>query len=97
MTTYDFGDGPVPAHRHKNPDGTKGGWVANTAMVEPTAYVGADARVSGNAVVYGDAEAAFIEAMKGNADTNSATQLDLTKPVPTKAGIAGFGAPDVGG
>lgn len=27
---HDFndGNGPVPAHRHKNPDGTEGGWVA---------------------------------------------------------------------
>ena len=43
VTTFDFQDGigPVPAHRHTNPDGTEGGWVANTA------------RVSGNAWVYG--------------------------------------------
>ena len=37
-TTYDFedGNGPVPAHRHSN----RGGWVANTATVAGTAYVG---------------------------------------------------------
>ena len=31
--TFDFqdGNGPVPAHRHINPDGTTGGWVADTA------------------------------------------------------------------
>ena len=62
MTTFDFGNGPVPAHRHKNPDGTEGGWVADTATVELTTYVGADAKVSGyaqvngNARVYGDAQ-----------------------------------------
>jgi carbonic anhydrase/acetyltransferase-like protein (isoleucine patch superfamily) len=44
---FDFGDGygPVPAHRHKNPDGSKGGWVANTAKVDKTAYVGENACV----------------------------------------------------
>lgn len=48
-TTFDFqdGHGPVPAHRHKNADGTEGGWVANTA------------RVSGNALVYGNAYLAW--------------------------------------
>lgn len=56
-TTFDFGDGngPVPANRHRNPDGTEGGWVADTATVEPTAYVGREARVFGRAVVAGHA------------------------------------------
>ena len=49
MTTYDFGDGngPVPAHQHPN----GGGWVANTAWVQDTAYVGSDATVYGRAWV----------------------------------------------
>ena len=44
---FDFGDwnGPVAAHRHEN----GGGWVANTASVAPSAYVGPDARVYGMA------------------------------------------------
>ena len=68
--TYDFGAGPVPAHRHPN----GGGWVADSASVADTAYVGKKARVfgkakvsgfalvedkariSGGALVYGDAE-----------------------------------------
>jgi len=56
-TTYDFGDGygAVPAHRHVNPDGTIGGWVADTAAVSPTATVGVDARVYDNAIVCGNA------------------------------------------
>jgi hypothetical protein len=62
-TTFDFGDGngPVPARRHLNPDGSEGGWVADTATVEPTAYLGpassvfGHARVCGHARVYGDA------------------------------------------
>lgn len=53
MTTFDFqdGDGPVPAHQHPN----GGGWVANTAKVTDTAYVGSDAVVSGSAQVFGNA------------------------------------------
>jgi len=48
--TFDFGNGPVPAHQHSN----GGGWVADTAMVENTAYVGPNARVYGYAWVYGN-------------------------------------------
>ena len=49
MDTIDFkdGNGPVPAHRHTNPDGSSGGWVADTAYVAHTAYVGPQALVSG--------------------------------------------------
>ena len=42
--TVNFGSRPVPAHQHPN----GGGWVENTALVAPTAYVGPTARVSGN-------------------------------------------------
>ena len=51
--TYDFqdGNGPVAAHQHPN----GGGWVADTASVEPTAYVGLNAKVYGNASVFGHA------------------------------------------
>jgi len=53
MTTFDFndGNGPVPAHKHPN----GGGWVADTAKVDETAYVGRDARVYGDARVYDNA------------------------------------------
>lgn len=58
QTTYDFedGKGPVPAHRHKNPDGSTGGWVANSATVAETAYVGPDALVYGEAKVSNEAK-----------------------------------------
>ena len=36
MNMFDFGNGPVPAHKHSN----GGGWVADTASVADTAYVG---------------------------------------------------------
>jgi hypothetical protein len=51
MTTssYNFKDGlgPVPAHKHPN----GGGWVADTATVADTAYVGPEAKVYDNARV----------------------------------------------
>ncbi len=51
VTTFDFGDGPVPAHQHPN----GGGWVAETAGVAATAYVGPSAQVFGYAKVSGEA------------------------------------------
>jgi len=39
--SYDFGNGPEPAHRHTNGSG----WVADTATVDPTVFVGPDAKV----------------------------------------------------
>ena len=49
IETFDFGDGqgPVPAHRHVQ----GGGWVADTARVDPDSFVGARARVFGRATV----------------------------------------------
>jgi len=53
LTTFDFGNGPVPAHRHVNPNGTAGGWVADTTRVDPSVHVGMYARSYGKAVVEG--------------------------------------------
>lgn len=44
---YDFGLGPVPAHPHIK----GGGWVANTARVDDTCFVGPYAQVYGKAQV----------------------------------------------
>jgi len=46
MTTFAFGDGPVPAHQHSN-----GGGVPDTATVPDTAYVGPCAHVYGDTVI----------------------------------------------
>ena len=51
MTTFDFGTGPVPAHKHSN----GGGWVADTATVSESVFVGREAMVFDNAVVSGRA------------------------------------------
>jgi len=48
---YNFGRGPVPAHRHINPDGSIGGWVAESASVSPGVTVGKDAQVANKATV----------------------------------------------
>jgi ADP-glucose pyrophosphorylase len=51
--TYDFrdGNGAVEAHYHINPDGTKGGIVANTAFIDATSIVGIGSVVFGTASV----------------------------------------------
>ena len=66
---FDFndGNGPVPAHRHINPDGTLGGWVADTAVVYGNAVVSGDARVYGDAVVYGNARVSGNARVYGDA------------------------------
>lgn len=49
---FQDGRGAVLSRRHKNPDDTQGGWVAGTASVTNTAYIGFDARVYGEGRVY---------------------------------------------
>lgn len=51
---YSFGEYEnilVPAKRHVNPDGSVGGWVAETASVSRTVHVGPKAEVYGTAKV----------------------------------------------
>ena len=52
MTTFDFGFGPVPAHRHPN----GGGWVADTAQVFDNTLVFGNTQVFDNARVFGNAQ-----------------------------------------
>lgn len=49
-TTWNFGAGEVPAYRHRNYDGSIGGWVAESAAVSPAAFIGRRALVSGGEV-----------------------------------------------
>lgn len=60
---FDFGDGPVPAHRHPN----GGGWVADTAHVDHIAYVGPDAWVFDKALIYGNSRICDKARVSGNA------------------------------
>ena len=58
-------------HQHKN----GGGWVANTAKVEETAYIGPDALVFGDAKVYGDARVYGDAQVYGNAQVSGDAQV----------------------
>ncbi len=66
---HDFwdGNGLVRACRHRNPDGSRGGWVAKTAYVAETAYVGPFARVYENARVVDNARVEDYADVHGNA------------------------------
>ncbi len=73
MLTFNFGNGHVLARRHVNPDGTAGGWVADTAYVAPSVFLGFEAcvfefaRVLDNAIVYGHAKVFGNACVKENA------------------------------
>jgi len=67
--TFDFGDGngAVPAGQHTNPDGSTGGWVADTALVAGTAHLDDTAIVHGAARVSQDAQVLHGSRVFGNA------------------------------
>jgi hypothetical protein len=50
----------VPAHRHTNPDGSLGGWVADTVTVPASVTVGRYARVYGGTIWGGTIEGGTI-------------------------------------
>lgn len=77
--THDFGSGPVPAHQHENGDG----WVANTAHVDDTVYVGPNAQVFGNARVCG-----YVRIVN-NAKVYENAYVDDTSKICEKARIYG--------
>ena len=81
-TTFDFqdGNGPVPAHRHPN----GGGWVADTATVEETAFVGPDARVSGSALVEGGVQLLGDTRISGVSCVMTYNPLNVSKVAPSK-------------
>ena len=79
--------------QHQHPNG--GGWVANTATVDASAFVGSDARVygdarvsgdawvSGNAQVYGDARVYGDAWVSGNAWKTTPLLVQGTKHTAT--------------
>ena len=79
-TTFDFGFGSVPAHKHPN----GGGWVADSATVAGTAYVGpgalvsGEAQVSGNALVSGEAQVSGNARVSGNALVSGNARVSRT-------------------
>jgi len=57
-------------HQHRNPDGTVGGWVENTASVAISCMVSGNAQVSGNAWVSGNARVSGNAQVYGNAQVS---------------------------
>jgi len=73
--TFEGGD-HVYAKPHINPDKTKGGWVAETSLVESTCYIGPEAQVyeyaqiRDNARILGSASAYGFAKVADNATLN---------------------------
>ncbi len=86
-THFDFGDGngPVPAHRHPN----GGGWVADTAKVYETSYVGPDAQVYDDATVSGNARVYDNARVYGNAWVSSNARVYDNAKVSGDACVSG--------
>lgn len=82
---FDFGAGPVPAHRH--PHG--GGWVADTASVDPTVYVGREARVYDHAKVGGRVCIRDHARVFGNASVNEDALIHYHAVVQDFANVCG--------
>jgi len=89
--TFDFndGNGPVPAARHINPDGSTGGWVAETATASTTAIIGRNAVVFGNANVSGNARIFEQARIHGRATVTDNAWVTGTAQVYDNAMIAG--------
>ena len=70
---YIFGDSSdIDAHQHKN----GGGWVADTAHVDETVFVGPDAQVFGNARVLGNAKICDYAQIGGDAKIYNEARVD---------------------
>jgi len=79
LKTYDFGAGPVPAHRNINPDGVEGGWVADTAYVAPDCFIGLDAVVYDRAQVMGGCSVRDRARVYGTARILNVLMIDDSK------------------
>ena len=84
--TYDFGDGLVPAYKHTN----GGGWVAHTAIVDDSAYVGPDARVYEDAVVYKNALITENAQIYGNVLVTDNAQVYGNAQIYGNAEVSGY-------
>ncbi len=89
---FDF-DGlghPVPAHRHLNPDGTSGGWIADSAQVAHTVYVAPSAQVFGHAIVGGRARLKDNAKVYGYAEVKGSAKLSEQAQVGGHAQVMGW-------
>jgi carbonic anhydrase/acetyltransferase-like protein (isoleucine patch superfamily) len=67
---FEYGN-PVPASRHRNPDRSLGGWVAESAYVLPDVYLGPNAKVFGEAEVSGNVRVLGNAEIFGRASVSS--------------------------
>ena len=91
--THDFenDEGPVPAHKH----GNGGGWVANSAVVADTAFVGPSASVFGRARVLDNSSVSDSAWVCGDAVASGDSRVHGDAVVEGNAQILGHG--EVGG
>jgi len=64
------------AYPHTNPDGTVGGWVAESALVEPTCYIDSSAEVLEYAQVLGEAKVLSHASISGFAVVKDGAIVD---------------------
>lgn len=86
---FDFGYGPTKAHRHRNPDGSLGGWVAESAYVAPTVNMSPDARVYGKATVWDNAHIMDHAVVRGSALIYGDAIISGTARVEDEANVYG--------
>ena len=86
MFDFEDGNGPVPAHHHKNPDGS----VSDTAWVSDTARVSGNAWVSDNAWIFGNTRIFDNARIYGNARISDTAWVYGTARVYGNARISGY-------
>lgn len=71
---HDFGEGPVPARRHINPDGTLGGWVAKSVSFHEAreVWIGSNATVTDYVMLIGDVTIGDFASVRGRAHVGNA-------------------------
>ncbi|MEI6746754.1 MAG: hypothetical protein WCL34_12400, partial [Methylococcaceae bacterium] len=97
IIAFDFGDGKgaVPAHRHINPDSSLGGWVADTASVDSSVYVGENVVVYGLARVFEESKLSDNVRVFGKAQIFGSSCISDNASVGDNAKI--YGETHVGG
>ena len=90
---HTFKDGTIEyAHIHINPDGSEGGWVAETAVVEDTCYMSKDAEVMEYAQVLGNVEMHDICVVQGFAIVKDDAKLHDWCRITDNATVCGSAA-----
>lgn len=91
--THSFRDGSTSyAYQHRNPDGSVGGWVAESAVVDDTCHIDPEAEVSEYAQVLNNAEVRDISSVSGFAVVrDNASLLDWCR-VTDNAEVCGSAA-----